>query len=454
MKMSSAEGLVPKALRVFALVLILSYAGTAAAGNLDSFYLGNDAAMQAGAITADADASSGIWYNPAGLAGMQGTGLDVSASAYALRLNGNYDIEADRAYATVSRLVTTDFLIVPNAMTLTRKVGKVGLGLGVFVPNQRVTFLRTRVQQPEADGLPGVDLAIDYYERLQEYFGGPSIGWRAHPKVDVGMSLLVHYRNELSIGASQISFSQSGAVLQSTTHQTLDWQQVGIQPAFGVQWQLMPRWRMGIALHLPSLRLFNIRQVVQLGTANTSNTATGDAYDQVQFKDDSGLASQLIAPARFHAGLSHEFGKLRLAVEANYQTPFHNTDLDVFTKAVVNVRIGGHYRASDTWQFGGGLFTDRSAAGGAPEIGDRRLDYYGITLSSRWLSPYRLAPESDAVKLPPRALVFGTTMAFTYAIGIGDLLQAKIGGREVLAGVPTRTIAHELMLHVGTSLTN
>src|SRR5262245_26975794 len=58
----------------------------ARAGNLDSFPLGNEAAMTAGAVVASTQDAAATWYNPAGLGSIERDSVDGSASVIAYRI--------------------------------------------------------------------------------------------------------------------------------------------------------------------------------------------------------------------------------------------------------------------------------------------------------------------------------------------------------------------------------
>jgi hypothetical protein len=66
---------------------------TATASNLGSYYFGRQAALLAGAVTADTETGGATWYNPAGLARVDSARLDASISAYALRFGGDPDFD-------------------------------------------------------------------------------------------------------------------------------------------------------------------------------------------------------------------------------------------------------------------------------------------------------------------------------------------------------------------------
>ena len=62
--------------------------------NLDGYYMDSNAALQAGAISADATGGGAVWYNPAGLATISGLRLDASATALRLSLGGVPSLDA------------------------------------------------------------------------------------------------------------------------------------------------------------------------------------------------------------------------------------------------------------------------------------------------------------------------------------------------------------------------
>ena len=435
-------------------LFVVTLAASARAGNLDSFYLSNDAPLQAGAITADVRGGGSIWYNPAGLASMQGLRLDVSASAYTLRLGGAPNISAaeDRG-AQVTRMTTTDFQIVPSALTLTHRLGGVGLGFGVFVPKQSSTFMRVRVEQPETPSTAELDLLVDYHDRVQEYYAGPSAAFSLAPAVDVGAALFVHYRNELASGFLDAEYERGDERVFSTRHSTLDWQQVALQLVAGVKLEPSPVWHIGFTLRAPSFRVFNVRQVVNVVDVETTTiergAVDGPEESSSEFDEDFGFASAVVAPPRFHAGVSYTESATRFAFDVNYQLPLHSEGLGIDSAAVLNARAGVREQVSETLALGGGLFSDRSPSQEPFELGERRVDYYGITLAADVTSHYGISSRSGEGYSPPAPLVFGTTLALSYALGLGVLEQAHVGSDATISGRKTDLLVHELSLHFG-----
>ena len=441
----------PWALLVLAGVLS---SATARAQNMDTFYLAGDAALQGGAITANARGGGSIWYNPAGLAKLPGLRFDVNVSAYALGFGDHADVEAANPSTTVTRLSVLDLRAVPAAMSLTQRFGKVGVGFGVFVPNADATYLRTRVQQPAQAGFPAVDFGVHIDSSEEEYFGGPSFGIPLGPGVDIGASLFVHYRTDLAVAAIDAAIEgDDGFAASVTSHQLYDSIQVGVQPVLGVQLRPTNKWQLGFTLRFPSFRVYQILQTILVETS-TSTDAPGE--HRSEFDEFVGFSASMVKPPRLHAGVSHEFGLTRLAVDASYQFPLYNPDVDQDLGPLFNLRIGGKHRLKETLQLGGGIFTNRSSLRSAKRFGDAKIDYYGLTAALHLGTPYEVAERNGRKLRPFSWLNFGSTVALSYSIGLGDVVRAQVGlnrdenviYREVQASVT----AHELVLTWASSI--
>ncbi|HEU4539349.1 MAG TPA: hypothetical protein VFS00_34760, partial [Polyangiaceae bacterium] len=88
--MAGSRASMSASLRSFGLAagaaLALACPGRAFAQNTDSFFFSDEAAMAAGAVAATTRDSGAIWYNPAGLGGVKRGQIDLSASAFGLRM--------------------------------------------------------------------------------------------------------------------------------------------------------------------------------------------------------------------------------------------------------------------------------------------------------------------------------------------------------------------------------
>lgn len=115
-------------------LLWLFGAARAHAANDDELFVGNQAAMLGGAISATVDDSSSAWYNPAGLGGAERDQVDVSATAYTLR-NYHSPVFIESAGGRSSPAGVAEFVAVPAQVAFVRRLGPgLALGLGYLVP--------------------------------------------------------------------------------------------------------------------------------------------------------------------------------------------------------------------------------------------------------------------------------------------------------------------------------
>jgi long-subunit fatty acid transport protein len=451
---STATALRPRA-RWLALTACWLFPSAAWAGNVDSFYMSGGAALQAGAITADSQGGGAIWYNPAGLAKLPDLRFDVSINAVSLKIGGQPDIDA-QGTSSVVRLTTFNLNIIPAGLTLTRRFGKVGVGLGVFVPEQRQTFLRTKVDTLEANGEQvSSSVGYDAYDRVQQYAAGPSLGASIARYLDLGTSLLFTYRNQLRVEGVDVGLGDATSAGSLTTHQTLDWQQLGAQLVVGLQLHPTSEHSIGFTLRFPALSIFELRQNVAVQTTVVDGS-TSTAQPASDFRENLGFTSTtFVSPLRCHLGISRTIGKSRVAVEASYQAPIHNAELDLDWVPTLNTRLGARHQLTETLALGGGVFTDRSPVRHATQFGESTLDFYGATLAFDTTTRYRVTPLDQLGEARSRDMRFGTTVALTYAVGFGEVVRASVGAAEggtTLTQTATPTVAHELLFHLGSSL--
>ncbi len=432
--------------------LCLLVAARARAGNVDSFYMSGESALQGGAITADSRGGGAIWNNPAGLSKLPELRLDVGINAVSLKIGGQPEIAA-AGDAHVTRLTTFNLNIIPAGLTLTHRFGALGVGLGVFVPEQRQTFLRTQLEQRETSNQAASSLGYDAYDRVQQYAAGPSLGFAVTKQLALGASLLVTYRNQLRVEGVDLGLGQSAGFASVTSHESLDWQQLGAQLVLGLQLHPTKQHSIGFTLRFPALSIYELRQSVQIETSAVDGAARPERFNS--FDENLGFTSTaFVAPLRCHLGISRTLGATRVALEASYQAPIHNDDLELDWVPMVNTRLGARHQLSDTLALGGGLFTDRSPVRRASRFGESTLDFYGATLALDAATHYRVIPQHDADS-GERGMRFGTTFALTYAIGFGEVVRATVGGRGVgttLTQEATPAIAHEILFHLGSSL--
>ncbi|MEY4547806.1 MAG: hypothetical protein RL685_4001 [Pseudomonadota bacterium] len=437
-----------------ALGLAFGVSSPALAGNTDSFYLGNEAALQGGASAATARGGTSLWYNPAGLARLEHDSIDGSMTALSLSLGQDIDLDSALPESEARRLKSSTFAVVPASLSYTRRFGFGGVGVGLFVPNQEKDVLRTRLRAPSANGGPSVELSVDGYTQLQDYYAGAAFGLSLSPFIDVGAALFATFRSELTIlGVSAVLDlpMETATVMQ---HSTEDTQDLGLQPVLGVQLHPGAGWDAGLVLRMPVLRLYALSQTVGM------NLLTREMEEAPVFQDDfdeqNGFSSTVLQPLRAHAGLARQLGAGLLALELSYQLPQKNDTIAADRRGVFNVRLGGQVRASETWTLGGGVFSDRSADRLTQDSDGRDVDYYGISVGAQRDTPYGVVSRDGLPASAGRLLIFRTTVVLSYLLGTGQIQRLELGqdanGTSQLEARNQDVIDHQIILHFGATL--
>lgn len=448
------SGVRDAAVRLTALFgVVTGSVSTAYAGNSDSFYLSGEAAMLGGAIVASSSSGGSIWYNPAGLASLSGTRLDANVSGYAIRFGATANFESTVPGAEEHRVSLLDLNIVPAALALTRRFGSVGIGIGVFVPSQSVVSLRTHLATPE--GAPGTALEFGYDSKstTQEYHVGPGIGWDPTDDLSVGSSLLVNYRTQFESTNMEATISTDDAVHAQSDHNTMDSIGVGLEAVLGAQWRLAPKWSLGLVVRTPAIRLGQMVDDIETRLLTNSD---GEIVEKIDYNASLGLGTQLLTPFRFHAGLNYHFANIQASAEGSLLLPFKNEVADIQQRLTWNARAGLRGEVATRWAIGGGVYTDRSSSEAPEDFPGTQLNFYGVTVAVDWLSAYGVYAIDGVVLEEPHSLIFGTSLAFSYGIGVGQLASAEVGpvagGQIEINPILSRVVAHEFSLHISSTI--
>jgi hypothetical protein len=104
---------------------------------------------------------------------------------------------------------------------------------------------------------------------------------------------------------------------------------------------------------------------------------------------------------------------------------------------------------------GGGLFVSPSTSHEPTAFGESQINYYGITAALDMGTPYVVTSRGETKLRKPGKLIFGTTLALTYSVGLGRMVRAEVGfepGDEFFRQVPVDVTAHEIIFSLGSSL--
>jgi hypothetical protein len=459
---------------VAVLLFVASSPSRAFAGNLDSFPLGNEAAMTGGALVASTRDSAATWYNPAGLAKLGRDSIDGSASAFSYRV---YVLPAAvRVHlpdgAHTADATSSAVLSVPESLVTARRVNdRITVGIGVFEQRQDFVSVRAAVsaQGMVAGGSAySYSTAFDVVQQVATYYAGPAVGWSVTPRLQLGAALFGGYTTLTTLFDFGSTLTNGGDHATGVLERNASIDVVGVRPVAGLQWEPVDGWDVGFVVRAPYVGLAGKQRITGIDQQSVV-PASGGAGTSLSLPNDSsvGTSVQIVEPARFHGGFAHFFDRERgwIGMGIDYQMPQNNDDGTPKSTSVWNMQVGGRWSASDTVSFGAGLFTDRSPTPATyaqstlenqiDHISSARIDFTGASGGVEYRRRYSAVREGDDPRRP-RGLEFSTTLALRYAYGHGTIQGAAV---EPLTSAPndyrpisTQATVHEINVHIGSAL--
>ena len=437
--------------------------GTARADNTEPFFYSDDAAMAAGAVGATTRDAGAIWYQPAGLGGIKRGEIDLSGSAFGIRIR-NVPNALTTTFPGGTRSVdlqSSDIFSAPHALGFVRHINDhVSFGIGLFVTARDVRTAENEiVQQGPALGDPTVNgtyrQRIDISVDTTRYHFGPAIGWEIGHGVRIGASLFGTYGKsngylQFLIGQTATLSDGSNSTLIAVGQSRIALSYFGMQAQAGLQWDINERTAVSLLVRSPELLL----------TSSTNGTSFSNDAILIPGRDpvaaftlqkpsvDIG-AGTVINPARIVAGLAYRFGTDSwLSAEVDLQPPVSNDALDYH--ATVNGRVGARFRLDDRWSVGAGLYTDLAQQKTVGDtFGDERINEVGLSTGVELRTPLSLKDKPD-----PDALVLSTTIALKYGLGFGQF-RAQDTDLVNSGDVPSRTVDvvyHTILPYFGSSI--
>lgn len=437
---------IPAAFTLLALTLGLA-PSVARAGNGDGVLVGSDAAMSGGAVRATVDDGSAIWYNPAGLASGARDSVDLSVNAFQMRASE----ESGLISATTGETNDGGYLeivSIPAAATLTRRLEPgLTLGLGIFAPRFEQHEVRTRLDTES--GANTARWTLSSAQSRATYHAGAALGIRISDQLRIGVSLFGVYRD------SNDSFQTAGVFeLDDVTRLVARGgirriRSFGLELGAGLQWEPHPGVLIGITARSPGVE---VATQVLAATTEIDATLSDVVPDHLDFlPEDTEAISPGVAvltPGRFALALGHRFARGWIAAEIDVQPPL-DVDAVINRRLVWNVRVGGQYQLNDSFNVGFGAFTDHSEGSPIAELGQTRVDFYGLTAGLEYRSRYQLGGADE-----DRSIVFSTTFALRYAYGGGTVGGLRFdparGTHRDTVSIHTRI--HEATLYVGSAV--
>lgn len=439
--------------RPFALLLALVPLLTAArahAGNDDELFVGNQAALMGGAVSATVRDSSATWYNPAGLGSAERDQVDVSATVYTLRLyHSPVFIQSADGSATSGSV--TELVVAPAQVAFVRRLRTgLALGVGYFVPRSTNYTLRESLRSGPASQPSDWQVAVALADT--QHIGAVALGYAAAPGLRLGASLIGGYGSASNAFMMFGSTSRDSAIRALSSASLIGTQsRLTVELGLGMQLDLGDHLRIGVSLRSPALLL-------ALGTDNLVNIAAGALDDA-----GSGTLSSQPRHNTTSAGLDiWRAGRAALAVTYRYagglisaeldlQPPLRRARLNLDRDGLVNVRLGIYHSISPAVALGFGLFSDRSSQPVSWQVLSVRGDFYGATAGVEYNHEHLLAANERA-----SSLVFSSVFALRYAYSPGDFGTLTVDPTHLpeapFSSKPGELTVHELGLYVGSGL--
>lgn len=116
-------------------------------------------------------------------------------------------------------------------------------------------------------------------------------------------------------------------------------------------------------------------------------------------------------------------------------------------KRLWNASLGGRFWINDKFNWGTGIFTDRSVNGDPQWVLAENTDRYGIRIGAEIRTPLQVKKESKYANL-----VWTTTLAMVYTFEIG-----KVGTVNFYSPIDSEfstedVVFHQILFHLGSSL--
>lgn len=235
-------------MRLFLSVLLLAAIARADNFHYKDIIIGERAVGLGGAFAAIADDSSGIFYNPAGMAFSQDNYLSVSTNAYTTNREVFQDIAPGQNYETRSQS------LFPSMVGVTQNMGPGKLGLGFFATNSETIDQSDRLELPAEGAIPQRRLTRHLLSQNNTYIFGPAYALEITDNLAIGLSLMGKIRTFKSIDDQLFLVSNGTDYSYSITNILQTQTEYGLMPILGLQYMPIPKWSLAVTVSRPFLK--------------------------------------------------------------------------------------------------------------------------------------------------------------------------------------------------------
>jgi hypothetical protein len=435
---------------------ILALPPTAAkAGNEDELFVGNQAAMVGGSVSAVVKDASSTWYNPAGLGAAERSQVDVSATVYTLRLySAPKFISADTGESDDGAV--TEFVVAPSQIAYVRRLGEgVSLGLGYFMPRSQNYVLRESLEAGRLADRSSWQIAASIAEA--QHIGAAALGYAFSSRIRIGASLIGGYAastQSISLFGSANQDRQNVAARSTTVIGTTS--RLSVQAGLGMQLDLTDALALGITIRTPEVLLHESSN----SSANAIIASREDpampllGSHEEQFMDSHGV--DLLTAGRVGIAVAYRLARGWISAEADIAPGLTRPQIPIDKRTTVNGRVGFYYALFPSLALGFGLFTDRATDAVKWDFVSGGGDFYGATFGLELSNEHLLAPTESQ-----KSLVFTSVFALRYAYSDGNFGRTEVGS-SLIADTQTEEgpfsakrgdlYVHEFGFYVGSGL--
>jgi hypothetical protein len=444
--------------RVLLFCALLAPAGVAHAGNEDTYLFGDHASLMGGAVSPTATGTGAVWYNPAGLGLGTRSKLELSGSVFMLQIRPIPNM-LQIAYAGGAQqepIQSTRVYIVPSSLVWVRNIRGFNFGFGVFVTQQDLYRFDGSLKRGPGTPPLDLDMAGQLSGESLRYHIGASFGRKLTRSLRLGGGLFIVYEKNTEFRKLFGDATLTGGPYSSTFLQRLvdaESSRLSFEFVVGLQWHLA-NCILGAVVRSPRLTFWesastdNSTSIVSRGDTVPTVTVTRVTHDPI-----GAYGTGATTPPRFVLGLAQKTARAELVIELEARPPLFNPVLAA--RWVVNARAGYMIAVGTKNTFGFGFFTDRSGQPEPKAFPDYRVDYYGVTAGWKRDSTVKLHIAERS-----RSIVFSTTAALRYALGVGDSTTIRFDYSHAAAnGLVDRiddgrvsVLFHEISLYLGTAL--
>ncbi len=436
-------------------------ASLASAGNSDQVNAGLDVTLTGDAVVANVYTGASLWYNPAGVARLSKTSLELTGVTLTLQvLNAPGLVTLDTDPAVASEGKNLNFSVIPRALTFMIRIKEnLKLGVGLFTSSLRREYLGERVEAPGTSSTPSVEAVAGRESRVDFFHVSTGLAGEFGKKQKV----LFGGAFDLVISTDRVSdtysvFYDNGAAGQVSRSAVETQTGFGLQMKAGIQWVPIEKVRIGLSIATPSYLFAVLERYVQTSNQAPPAGTVDDENPQLATAAEDRSASGGwwgVQPGNLRFGVAYVRSWGWIEADMLVQLPLLEEGFDIDFSGAVDARFGSALRLSKSFQLGLGAFTDFGQVNRltTQPLGTRKVDFYGLHLgflySNQEVHPNQDEPEEkDGLGI---SLALGLRYSFGKGDAVGLLLPPEYDPSAIsVIAVPIRI--NELAVNIAVKV--